>query len=191
MWDAILGGALNLFGAQQANRSNKKMAREQMKFQQASSREQMQFQERMSNTAYQRSMEDMRAAGLNPILAYNQGGASSPPGAASGGASAQMVNEASGAVSTALEAKRLKFEIENMKKQNILLEDQALANRAAAHKSAAETDLTRDSQQLVQANTAKALVEAKKLKSEMYRLWVDTIGDNINPLKGLFKMGKK
>jgi hypothetical protein len=42
---------------------------------------QMRFQRDMSNTSYQRAMDDMRAAGINPALAISQGGASTPGGA--------------------------------------------------------------------------------------------------------------
>ena len=70
MIPALIAAGATLYSAQQRNKQAQRAAANQMA-----------FQREMSNTAYQRSMADMRKAGLNPILAGKLGGASTPGGA--------------------------------------------------------------------------------------------------------------
>lgn len=77
----LAGSVLGFMGSEEQNQANN-----------AQSQAQMDFQERMSNTSYQRAVADMKAAGLNPMLAYSQGGASSP-----GGSQAVMQNSSAAA----------------------------------------------------------------------------------------------
>lgn len=85
---SLASAGLNYYGQQQANVANAQQAQQQMD-----------FQERMSSSSYQRGTADMAKAGLNPMLAYSQGGASAP-----GGASAVMGNEAGAGANSALSA---------------------------------------------------------------------------------------
>lgn len=57
---------------------NREQALANRRFQAEEAVKAREFSEQMSSTAYQRAMDDMRTAGLNPILAYKQGGASTP-----------------------------------------------------------------------------------------------------------------
>lgn len=69
-----LQGIANAFTAAEAKETRAFNAREAQKARD--------FSEYMSSSAYQRAMADMKAAGLNPALAFSQGGASTPSASA-------------------------------------------------------------------------------------------------------------
>ena len=60
MWPAIIGGLVTGYGQYRANKETRNYAT------------------KMSGTAHQRQMADLKAAGINPILAGRLGGASTP-----------------------------------------------------------------------------------------------------------------
>jgi len=167
-WQSAIGavapGAANYVGQKEANETNimlanqaqafsAQQAQKQMDFQRDSAQAQMAFQERMSSTAQQRNVADLKAAGLNPMLGYSQGGASSPAGASTGGASSSGVtatvqNEAGPAIASAAQGFRLMSEIKQM--------------QAATDQIHAQTEKTNVERHLTEVDILKRLEDVQQ-----------------------------
>lgn len=176
---AAISSAASYFGQQSANATNREIARQQMD-----------FQERMSSTAYQRSMADMRAAGLNPILAYQKGGASSPPGA-----SIPVENVARGipeAVSSAIHLRRQKAEIANIEADTMKKAEESRVAGASVDNIVNEminrgwmTKLYKMQLHSARAKATEAEVE-RSIDESKYGQFFRLL-NRANPLSGMFK----
>lgn len=164
MWQAAFMGGLNYLGQRSANQTNARIASDASQMSQANAREQMAFQERMSNTAYQRGFADMKAAGINPILAGKQP-ASSPAGAMGQVFTYQHQNVARAAI------------------DGYQIASQAQASQASAKQSMAQAGLTKQQEAKVVAET-KRIVQTKEFEEVIHserwpRLFATMSSENV------------
>lgn len=156
----IFSSILGFIGQDQTNNQNEAIANSAN----AASAEQAQlnrdFQERLSNSAYQRQVTDMSAAGLNPMLAYMKGGgASTPAGNVANVIAPQYQSPIQGGINsrlTSAQAAKTEAEVPNVHAQTKVLQSQY--------------DLNNAQYDLVLQNTEKVFKEARNLDTEQDRL---------------------
>jgi hypothetical protein len=150
VWGAIAAAAapaaLDMIGGMMGNTASANQASANRAFQAQQSAEQMAFQERMRSTQYQTTVADLKAAGLNPMLAYSQGGAGTPTGAMGAGSQAAQSNPLQGAGNSAREGALAYQQYQNLNAQRDAIKaqtskdnTQSTVNTAEAVKKIEET----------------------------------------------------
>lgn len=152
-WPAVLAagvaGAASLIGGAKANRDSRAEAERARKFAGGEAEKGRAFSERMSNTSWQRGLEDMKAAGVNPALAFSQGGASSPVGGQAGSSMATQDDMVTPAVSSAQGARMMRKQMRNMDSENDRTYQQSRYLMAQTQDAGAAAELKRRQQRLV------------------------------------------
>jgi len=116
---ALISGAASLLGGGISNAQTASRLEDQHRHQTETMVEQNKFYESMANTAHQREVADLTAAGLNPILSGTGGkGAAVGTGSGMSGASSPATDIVTPAVNTAMQARRNEEEIKNLRETN-------------------------------------------------------------------------
>jgi hypothetical protein len=117
LFDGIVSAGIDFLSQERTNRQQAQQAQIAQGFSAEQAQKQMDFQERMRASQYQTAVQDLTAAGLNPMLAYQQGGAGTPSGASAIGQQATFKSPTSN-ISNTLGTSLIAEDIELKRSQN-------------------------------------------------------------------------
>ena len=155
MLGSLITAGLSFLGGERRNTAQAQQAQNQMD-----------FQREMSDTAVQRQVADMKAAGINPMLSAKFGGASSP-----GGAQAQIQDSVSPAVNTYMAEKLNSAQAANLEAQTRLTNIEAdIKAGTGMDQAKANLDKTLADIGLTASQNAKVVQETENLVSQLQNI---------------------
>lgn len=148
----IVSGGIGLIGQHNANKTNISQAN--------TNRD---FQERMSRNAHQYEVEDLKAAGLNPILSAGGGGAATPSGS-----TANVQSETGAAADAAQEIWAKKNERDRIKMAEHAEEEAIWTQAAQRSKTNADKEKTKIDTKNAEVTNEILRSEAQAAKAEAF-----------------------
>lgn len=186
----LIGAGLNFFGGTQQNQSAWDISQAANASSAEQAQRQMDFQERMRATQYQTAVDDMTKAGLNPMLAYSQGGSGTPAGAAGTVYTAPVRNVMGEAVNAYMAATQNDADVAvkqaaavNTSAQTIKTEADTIRTAAEIGKILEDTKVSTQTYKNMQEALNKLVVEIQQIKASTVQTGAQTrnIEANIAP----------